>query len=132
MKCEWVQQNILLYVYEELPDDARDEVEQHVSRCTDCAADLASTRELRAKLSALPVEDPSPNLLASSRVRLQNSLETNEISAVTQEALGKMRVQLARIQPQLQRANRELREQQDQIRKKVREQVEAFRSGAYI
>ena len=40
MKCEWVQQNVLLYVYDELPDDARHELEQHVVRCKDCAAEL--------------------------------------------------------------------------------------------
>jgi hypothetical protein len=78
MKCEWVQQNILLYVYDELPDDARYELEQHVARCSDCAAELASTREFRGQLSALPVQDPSPNLLTASRMRLQNSLETTE------------------------------------------------------
>ncbi len=29
MKCEWVKENILLYIYNELPDDARYELEQH-------------------------------------------------------------------------------------------------------
>ncbi len=78
MKCEWVRQNILLYVYDELPDDARYELEQHVARCSDCSAELSSTREFRERFSALPVEEPSPNLLAGSRMRLQNSLETTE------------------------------------------------------
>jgi hypothetical protein len=78
MKCEWVQQNILLYVYDELADDARYELEQHVARCADCAAELKSSREFHAKVSALRVQDPSPNLLATSRMRLQESLETAE------------------------------------------------------
>jgi len=30
MKCDWVRQNILFYVYNELEDDARYEVEQHL------------------------------------------------------------------------------------------------------
>ncbi len=76
MKCEWVQQNILLYVYGELADDARYELEQHLTRCTACSADLKSARDFQAKLSALPVEDPSPNLLTASRMQLQESLET--------------------------------------------------------
>jgi len=78
MKCEWVQQNILLYVYDELADDARYELQQHVARCADWAAELESTREFRTRLSALPVEDPTPNLLAASRMRLQDTLETAE------------------------------------------------------
>src|SRR6266480_4329270 len=78
MKCEWVQENIMLYVYNELPDDARYELEQHVTRCTDCAAELKATRQFHATLSRHPVDEPSPNLLTSSRMRLQEALETAE------------------------------------------------------
>ena len=35
MNCDWVQENITLYLYNELADDARHEVEQHIARCTD-------------------------------------------------------------------------------------------------
>lgn len=76
MKCEWVQENILLYVYNELADDARYELEQHLGRCPDCAAELKSARGFHASLSQLPVEEPAPNLLAASRMRLQERLET--------------------------------------------------------
>ena len=78
MKCEWVQQNILLYVYDELADDARYELEQHTARCAACAAELKSARGFHSTLSRLPVEDPSPNFLASSRMRLQEALETTQ------------------------------------------------------
>jgi anti-sigma factor RsiW len=78
MKCEWVKENVLLYVYNELPDDARYELEQHLARCADCAAELKTTRKFHAMLSELPVEEPSPNLLAASRMRLQEGLETAE------------------------------------------------------
>jgi len=78
MKCEWVRENILLYVYNELADDARYELEQHVARCSDCAAELKASREFRATLSQLPVEEPPPNLVAGSRMRLQEALETTE------------------------------------------------------
>ena len=53
MKCEWVQENILLHIYNELPDDARYELEQHLARCTDCAAELKASRQLPRH--ALPV-----------------------------------------------------------------------------
>ena len=78
MKCEWVQDNILLYVYDELADDARYELEQHLARCTDCAAELKASRHLHTTLSSLRVEDPSPNLLTASRMQLQETLETTE------------------------------------------------------
>jgi HEAT repeats/Putative zinc-finger len=78
MKCEWVKDNVLLYVYNELPDDARYELEQHLARCADCTAELKTTRKFHALLSELPVEEPSPNLVAASRMRLQEGLETAE------------------------------------------------------
>jgi len=78
MKCEWVKENVLLYVYNELADDARYELEQHLARCADCSAELKTTRKFHAMLSELPVEEPSPNLLAASRMRLQEGLETAE------------------------------------------------------
>ncbi|MGA8154349.1 MAG: HEAT repeat domain-containing protein [Terriglobales bacterium] len=78
MKCEWVKENILLYVYNELPDDARYELEQHLARCGDCTAELKSARKFNALLSELPVEEPSPNLVAASRMSLQEALETTK------------------------------------------------------
>ena len=35
MNCDWVQQNVSLYLYNELADDARHELEQHIQRCKD-------------------------------------------------------------------------------------------------
>ena len=33
MNCDLVKQNIVFYVYDELADDARYEMEQHLGRC---------------------------------------------------------------------------------------------------
>ena len=75
MNCDWVQQNITLYLYGELADDARHELEQHVARCQVCAAELAGQREFQAQLNALPMEEPSASFLAAARMRLQEALE---------------------------------------------------------
>ncbi len=75
MKCDWVRQNILFYVYNELEDDARYEVEQHLARCPECATELKAARKFHATLSET-VAEPTPNLLAASRMRLQEALET--------------------------------------------------------
>jgi hypothetical protein len=76
MKCAWVRENLLLYVYNELADDARYELEQHLGRCPECATELKVTRNFHATLSKFPVQEPTPNLLTASRMRLQESLET--------------------------------------------------------
>jgi hypothetical protein len=78
MKCEWVRENITLHVYGELADDARHELEQHVERCADCAAELKAEQEFHGLLSQTPAPEPTPNLLAASRMRLQEALETAE------------------------------------------------------
>jgi hypothetical protein len=86
MKCEWVRENIVLQVYGELADDARHELEQHVARCADCAAELKAEEDFHALLeqdrATDPLlHDPSPNLLAASRMRLQEALETAQQGA---------------------------------------------------
>ena len=81
MKCEWVRENIVLHVYGELADDVRHELEQHVARCADCALELKAEQRFHEMLSQDRAADPSPNLLASSRMRLQEALETVEQGA---------------------------------------------------
>jgi anti-sigma factor RsiW len=76
MKCDWVKENIVFYVYNELEDDARYEVEQHLGRCPECAAELKAVRKFHATLSQAAVAEPAPNLVAASRMRLQEALET--------------------------------------------------------
>jgi hypothetical protein len=78
MKCEWVRENITLQVYGELADDVRHELEQHVERCADCAAELKAEQDFHALLAQQQAEEPTPNLLAASRMRLQEALETAE------------------------------------------------------
>ncbi|HUI82672.1 MAG TPA: HEAT repeat domain-containing protein [Candidatus Binatia bacterium] len=76
MNCDWVQQNICLFLYNELADDARHELEQHIRRCTACAAELAAQQEFQVQMNALPVEEPSASFLAAARMRLQEALES--------------------------------------------------------
>src|SRR5579872_6474465 len=76
MKCEWVRENIVFHVYGELADDARHELEQHIARCADCALELKAEQNFHDMLGQDRASDPSPNLLASSRMRLQEALET--------------------------------------------------------
>ena len=78
MKCEWVRENITLHVYGELADDARHELEQHIARCADCAAEVKAEQEFHSLLSKEQADEPSANLLAASRMRLQEALETAE------------------------------------------------------
>ncbi|HEX8927220.1 MAG TPA: HEAT repeat domain-containing protein [Terriglobales bacterium] len=75
MNCDWVRENITLYVYDELADDARHELEQHIHRCPGCTAELQSMREFKENASLVPQLEVTPNLLASVRMDLQEALE---------------------------------------------------------
>ena len=72
----------MLQVYGELADDARHELEQHVARCADCAAELKAEQTFHALLAQDRAEDPPPNLVAASRMRLQEALETAKQGSV--------------------------------------------------
>jgi hypothetical protein len=78
MNCESVRQNAVLYIYDELADDARHELEQHIMRCRTCASEVESLKTFRADLSEPAVQEPSASFLASSRMRLQDALEGAE------------------------------------------------------
>ena len=78
MNCEWTRANAALYVYDELKDDERYELERHVERCSGCESELEAVRGFRLTMSASPLPEPSPNLLASSRMRLSEALESEE------------------------------------------------------
>jgi len=75
MNCDWIRDNIVLFIYEELPDDARFEFEQHVQRCIGCRRELDAAREFKSDMAALPVQEVSPNFLTSNRMELQEALE---------------------------------------------------------
>ena len=75
MNCDWIKENIVLYIYDELADDAKYEFEHHVQHCLGCRKEVDSAMAFKNDMAVLPVQEVSPNLLASSRMRLQESLE---------------------------------------------------------
>ena len=78
MNCELFKESVILLVYDELPDDTLFEMRQHAERCSACNQELESAQRFRTDVSEEPALEPSPNLLASSRLRLQDALETAE------------------------------------------------------
>ena len=77
MNCDWVKENVALYLYNELGDDARHEMEQHAQRCEACAQELETMRAFHVTMSAMPQLEVTPNLLTSARMELQEALETS-------------------------------------------------------
>jgi hypothetical protein len=75
MKCELAQEQIVLMGYGELPDELADGLEQHLAGCEDCRSELNALRAMDEYLALMPVVEPSPNLLAQSRMRLDEELD---------------------------------------------------------
>ena len=78
MNCDWVKENVALYVYDEMPDDQRDELERHIERCQSCSVELGAFRAFHRAMGTVPQEEPTPNLLTASRMRLSEALEEAE------------------------------------------------------
>lgn len=75
MKCELAQQNIVLVTYGELPDEQMASLEQHLGECEECSRELKALLAMHEALAYRPMVDPSPNLLAQSRMRLDEELD---------------------------------------------------------
>jgi hypothetical protein len=75
MKCEAAQDQIVLMGYGELPDELADGLEQHLATCEDCLHELNALKMMNEYLALTPVQEPSPNLLAQSRMRLDDELD---------------------------------------------------------
>ncbi|HEY7403165.1 MAG TPA: HEAT repeat domain-containing protein [Candidatus Angelobacter sp.] len=80
MNCDWTKENVVLYIYGELADDAKFEFEQHVRHCLGCRRELDASLEFKDSMAALPVKDVSPSFLAANRMELQEHLEHTEQS----------------------------------------------------
>jgi hypothetical protein len=88
MNCENAQQNIILAQYGELPDELQFPLEQHVSGCEDCRREWKALIALNEELALAPMVEPSPNLLAASRMRLDEALDLMPPRSMTQRFFG--------------------------------------------
>jgi hypothetical protein len=75
MKCETAHESIALAVYDELADDQRHQLEQHLTDCDECRRELEGVQALVKAMSLLPVQEPSANLVARTRLRLEEALD---------------------------------------------------------
>jgi hypothetical protein len=75
MKCEMARDNVILAYYGELPDELAGTLEQHLMTCEECRVELSALEGMETQLATLPLVEPTPNLLAQSRMRLDDALD---------------------------------------------------------
>ncbi|MGP8268827.1 MAG: anti-sigma factor family protein [Terracidiphilus sp.] len=75
MNCEIAHERIVTAEYGELGDEQTQELERHIAGCPDCAAEREQMLALKALAEMHPVEEPSANLVARARMRLDEALD---------------------------------------------------------
>ena len=75
MNCEGARDSIILAAYGELLDENAVGLEQHLRSCEDCLSELHALQAMNESLMLNPMAEPDPNLLAQSRMRLDEALD---------------------------------------------------------
>ena len=75
MNCELAHERIVTAAYGELPDEQRHELERHMTGCPDCRREREELLALQVLANAHPVVEPPANLVARSRLRLEEALD---------------------------------------------------------
>jgi len=98
MNCELAHERIVMAAYGELPDDATHELERHLATCTVCGQEREQMRALKLLADAYPVEEPNANLVARSRIRLEEALDALPPTRWFERLLQKLRNNAASLQ----------------------------------
>ena len=79
MKCQTVEEQLWLYLYEEMAADERAVLDAHFARCEACRARLQEADGLRTLLAEREAAEPSPELLVEAREALEAALDRDEM-----------------------------------------------------
>jgi anti-sigma factor RsiW len=76
MNCELAHEQIVMAEYGELSDDAAHELSRHLAICTDCGRERETLRAIKLLADVHPIAEADANLMARSRLRLEEALDT--------------------------------------------------------
>jgi hypothetical protein len=75
MNCELAHEWIVTAAYQDLADDKVHELQRHLSDCAGCRKEQEQLLAMKVLADVLPVQEPGPNLVARSRLRLDEALD---------------------------------------------------------
>lgn len=75
MNCEVAHERIVLSAYGELTDEQAHELERHLAACPECSHERQQILALQTLVAVHPVIEPDANLMARSRLRLEEALD---------------------------------------------------------
>jgi anti-sigma factor RsiW len=76
MNCELAHERIVLSAYGELSDEFQHELDRHLAACTECSEERKQLLALKTLAAVHPVIEPDANLVARSRLRLEEALDS--------------------------------------------------------
>ncbi len=98
MNCELAHERIVMAAYGELPDDATHELERHLATCAACGQEREQMWALKLLSDAYPIEEPDANLVARSRIRLEEAIDALPPTRWFERVLQKIRNNAASLQ----------------------------------
>jgi anti-sigma factor RsiW len=75
MNCEVAHERIVTAAYGELADEQTHELDRHLAACLECGKEREQLLALKVLMAAHPVTEPDANLVARSRLRLEEALD---------------------------------------------------------
>jgi hypothetical protein len=75
MNCKFAHERIVTAAYGELSGELVQELERHLAGCPECRQEQEQLLALKALADVLPVAEPGANLVARSRLRLDEALD---------------------------------------------------------
>ena len=75
MNCELAHERLVTAAYGELPDEQIHQLERHLLGCAECHTEREQLLALKVLADAYPVLEPDANLIARSRMRLNEALD---------------------------------------------------------
>jgi Putative zinc-finger len=87
MSCKEFEESLTLSPYDELPPEARADLDSHLRVCQECRVRLEQMNRLHKLLSSRPTSEPPPQFLAECRMALDEAID-HELSSVSWKKLG--------------------------------------------
>lgn len=98
MNCELAHERIVLAAYGELPDEQTHELNRHLTTCAECQAERNTLQALQTLAALHPVVEPPANLVARSRMRLEEALDALPPKRWYERLTGRLTNNVARLQ----------------------------------
>lgn len=97
MNCELAHERIVLAAYGELPDEQTHELNRHLTTCAECQAERNTLQALQTLAALHPVVEPPANLVARSRMRLEEALDALPPKRWYERLAGRLTNNVARL-----------------------------------